>query len=284
MPPICIFFLSITFLNVGIGSFLLKKAHTLGIRPGSFMVVQAFSFLVTILTALIMRGEIVQYNSDLGFGIVTGVFGIIGSLSVLISLKKGELGVNIAIVRLSFIPTVIGAFCFLGEAITARKILILFLGILSIILFLDHYQKNNPRALSSVIYAFIACLSFGVYDLFYKIASLKNLDPLAFIFIQTFTANILINIYVIFYEKYDINKTTLVIAPVCGILFAAGCIAFFKALSYSDISLISPVLQMNFILSYILGVVLLKESVTGRKIIGIACVIIAIIMLSFWKF
>ncbi|MCU0822756.1 MAG: EamA family transporter, partial [Spirochaetes bacterium] len=112
---------------------------------------------------------------------------------------------------------------------------------------------------------------------------LKNIDPLAFIFIQTFTANVLINIYVILFEKYDINKTTMVIAPICGILFSAGCIAFLKALSYADISLISPVLQMNFILTYILGLVFLKESITGRKILGIACVIIAITMLSFWK-
>ncbi len=283
MPPLCIFYLSITFLNVGIGSFFLKKAHTYGIRPGSFMSIQALSFMLTILAALVFRGEAIKYSSDFGVGVVTGVFGIIGSLSVLISLKRGELGVNIAIARLSFIPTVLGAFCFLNETVTARKLLILLLGIISVILFLDHYQKNNPRAISSLTYAFIACLSFGVYDLFYKIASIKNMDPLAFIFIQTFTANVLINIYVIFYEKYDINKTILIIAPACGILFATGCISFLKALSYADISLISPVLQMNFILSYILGVIFLKESVTARKILGIACVIIAITMLSFWK-
>lgn len=280
MPLTSILYLSITFFNVGIGSFLYKKAQTLGIRSGSFMVVQAFSFLFVVTIALLIRGEPFAYTPGYRFGVLTGLFGIIGAVAVLMSLKKGELGINTALVRLSFIPTVLGAFIFLNEEFTSRKLAILILGLLSIFLFADHYRRHNPIALSSLIPAGIACISFGIFDLIYKAAVLEKVDPLYFVFIQSFTANIIIHAYVLFYEKYKINRHILIIGPVCGVLFATACLSFLKALEYVDISLVSPILQMNFIVSYLLGIIFLGESVTRRKLIGIGCVVVAVLLLS----
>ncbi len=280
IPLQSLLYLIIPFITVALGSFLYKKAQMLGIKPGSFMVVQAFSFFLTIITAILWRGKSIQFNPDQGFGILAGFFGITGALASLISLKKGELGINIVIVRLSFIPTVLGGIFLLNEIFTMRKALIIVLGIISIFLFIDHYRRHNPIAISSLIPAGIACLAFGCFDLIYKTASLRNVDPLMFIFFQTLTGNILINIYVLIFEKHTFNKTILIIAPVCGFLFASASLAFLKALSYVDVSLVSPVLQMNFVLSYIMGVIFLNESITKRKIFGIGCVIICIILLS----
>jgi uncharacterized membrane protein len=53
-----------------------------------------------------------------------------------------------------------------------------------------------------------------------------------------------------------------------------------KALEEVDVSLISPFIQMNFVLSYLLGVVFLGESVTRRKLLGITIVVLCVLLLS----
>ena len=47
-----------------------------------------------------------------------------------------------------------------------------------------------------------------------------------------------------------------------------------------DVSLVSPFVQMNFILTYLLAVIFFKESITMRKIIGISMVALSILLLS----
>jgi drug/metabolite transporter (DMT)-like permease len=53
-----------------------------------------------------------------------------------------------------------------------------------------------------------------------------------------------------------------------------------RALREVDVSLLSPFIQMNFILSYLLGVLFLGESVTRRKLLGIAIVALCVLLLS----
>jgi drug/metabolite transporter (DMT)-like permease len=106
-------------------------------------------------------------------------------------------------------------------------------------------------------------------------------NPLTFLVVQSATAHILINLYVAFHEGYELNGTVFRIAPPCGILFASACLAMLKALEEVDVSLISPFIQMNFILSYLLGVVFLGESVTKRKLLGIT--IVALCVLLLWE-
>jgi uncharacterized membrane protein len=77
-----------------------------------------------------------------------------------------------------------------------------------------------------------------------------------------------------------LNRTVFRIAPVCGILFASACLSMLKALEEVDVSLISPFIQMNFMLSYLLGVIFLGESVTKRKLMGITMVALCVLLLS----
>jgi transporter family protein len=193
---------------------------------------------------------------------------------------RGELGTNISVVRLSFVPTTLGAVLLLGEPLTLRKVLLFFSALFAVLLFVDHYRREDRRALGSLVPALTACMAFGVFDLIYKIASIHGVNPLTFLVLQSATGNILINLYVILYEKYRINGVILKIAPVCGVLFATACLAWLHALREVDISLVVPLIQMNFILAYILGVIFLRESVSARKLLGIGLVALSILLLS----
>jgi len=271
---------AVVFVCVAVGSFLYKRAQMLGVRSGSFMVVQSFFVFCTVLAASLVRYGGVSSSPYPWLGLVAGALGMTGAFSVLQSMKQGELGTNIAVVRLSFVPTAIGAFLFLGEPFTVRKGLLLLLAGLAVSLFFDHYRRENRVAVKSLVPALTACMAFGIFDIVYKIASTHGVNPLTFLIVQSATAHILINLYVALHEKYQLNRAVLQIAPLCGILFGAACLSMLKALEQVDVSLISPLIQMNFILSYLLGVVFLGESVTKRKLLGITIVAVCVLLLS----
>ena len=274
------FYSAIVFVCVAVGSFLYKRARMQGARPGSFMVVQAGCFLGVVLLAGFISGEWRFDNPYLGLGLLCGCLGMTGAFSTLRSMGRGELGPNISVVRLSFVPTTIGAILFLGEPLSLRKVALFAFAGLAVFLFVDHYRRENRSALTSLVPALTACFAFGFFDLVYKIAAMKGVSPLAFVLVQTATGNVLINLYVIFREKYQINRVILRIAPLCGILFASACLAWFHALRQVDVSLIAPFIQMNFVFTYILGVLFLRESVTARKLMGITLVVLSILLLS----
>ncbi len=271
---------AVVFINVAVGSFIYKRAQNLGIRPGSFMVVQTFCFFwVVALTALI-SGKCHFDSPYLGLAVLAGTLGITGAFSSLRSMYKGELGTNIAVTRLSFVPTALGGILFLHESFSLQKGLLFLVAVLAVFLFFDHYRKTNRSALSSLVPALTACMAFGAFDLVYKYASLHQVNPLAFLMIQSATAHIWINLYVIFFEKYAINKTILKTAPFAGFLFSSACLAWLYTLREVEVSLIAPLVQMNFILTYLLGVIFFKESITRRKLLGIAMVVLAVLLLS----
>ena len=276
------FYSAIVFVCVAVGSFLYKRAQMLGVRSGSFMVVQSFCFFCTVVAASLLRYGGVSSTPYPWLGVVAGALGMTGAFSVLQSMRQGELGTNIAVVRLSFIPTAIGAFLFLGEPFTLQKGVLLLLAGLAVSLFFDHYRRENRLALKSLFPAITACMAFGIFDIVYKIASTHGVNPLTFLIVQSGTAHVLINLYVALHEKYALNRAVFRFAPVCGILFGSACLSMLKALEEVDVSLISPFIQMNFILSYLMGVVFLGESVTKRKLIGIGLVALCVLLLKFW--
>lgn len=244
------------------------------------MVVQSFCFFCTVLTASLLRYGGVSASPYPWLGLLAGALGMAGAFSVLQSMKEGELGTNIAVVRLSFVPTVIGAFLFLGEPLTLQKVLLFLLAGLAVYLFFDHYRRENRRALRSLVPAVTACMAFGMFDVVYKFGASRGVSPLTFLIVQSATAHILINLYVALHEKYELNRAVFRFAPMCGILFASACLSMLKALEEVDVSLISPFVQTNFILSYLLGVVFLGESVTRRKLLGITIVALCVLFLS----
>jgi uncharacterized membrane protein len=123
-------------------------------------------------------------------------------------------------------------------------------------------------------------MAFGIFDVVYKFGASQGVNPLTFLIVQSGTAHVLINLYVALHEKYALNRAVFRFAPVCGILFASACLSMLKALEEVDVSLISPFIQTNFILSYLLGVVFLGESVTRRKLLGISLVALCALLLS----
>ena len=63
-------------------------------------------------------------------------------------------------------------------------------------------------------------------------------------------------------------------------LYGCGALLMIIALRYGDLFQLHPLLSAGYILSVILGVAVLHEPVTGRKIIGIAVIIAGLILIN----
>ncbi len=167
---------AVVFVNVALGSFIYKRAQEMGIRPGSFMVVQTFCFFSTVALAGVVTGSLNFSNPYLGLGVLAGMLGITGAFSSLRSMYRGELGTNIAVTRLSFVPTALGGIILFQESFTLRKALLMGFAAMAVFLFFDHYRKENRRALGSLGPALIACFAFGLFDLVTLILSPRKFE------------------------------------------------------------------------------------------------------------
>jgi transporter family protein len=65
-----------------------------------------------------------------------------------------------------------------------------------------------------------------------------------------------------------------------GVFLFVGILAYYRALSLGPVSVVSPIFGMFLVLSSIIGIVLLNESLTARKALGIGLGIVAVYLVS----
>lgn len=64
------------------------------------------------------------------------------------------------------------------------------------------------------------------------------------------------------------------------VLYGAGAILMIIAYRYGELSVLQPMLSMNYVLSVILGVLVLQETVTVTKAIGICIITLGVILIG----
>ena len=63
-------------------------------------------------------------------------------------------------------------------------------------------------------------------------------------------------------------------------LYGAGAVLMIVAYRYGELSVLQPMLSMNYVLSVILGVLVLQETVTVTKAVGISIITLGVIMIG----
>ncbi|WP_248896535.1 EamA family transporter [Haloplanus halobius] len=67
---------------------------------------------------------------------------------------------------------------------------------------------------------------------------------------------------------------------VAGVFLAVGILAYYHALSLGPVSAVVPIFGTFLVVSSAIGVVFLNESITARKVAGIACAVLGIYLVS----
>ncbi len=77
-----------------------------------------------------------------------------------------------------------------------------------------------------------------------------------------------------------LGSSRLPYAVAAGIFLAIGIIAYYRALALGPVSVVTPVFGLFLITSSILGIALLGETVTMRKLLGIALAVVAVYLVT----
>lgn len=78
--------------------------------------------------------------------------------------------------------------------------------------------------------------------------------------------------------KISTNEGILVL--ICGFAFyAIGALVMIIAYRYGRLSVLQPMLSMNYVLSIILGALILHETITIKKCIGVLIIMMGVVMI-----
>lgn len=67
---------------------------------------------------------------------------------------------------------------------------------------------------------------------------------------------------------------------VAGICLTVGILAYYRALALGPVSVVSPIFGMFLVLSSVIGIAFLNESLTARKALGIGLGLVAVYLVS----
>jgi transporter family protein len=287
-------------LCLGLSDFLNKRAMSSGVKRTQFLLVQSFFFTITTLALLPLVGGL-EWSPELLYAIACGVITFFSYLFVLKALETGEASTVVPIYRMSFGVTVVLAIVIIGEDITPRKVLGFALIIVALLVLTaikerraekqtHHSHEGMPVGIDSplkasvalaAMFATIAMVTIGTKGLLYKVGVSEGAPPATFALVQSLTFLPIAIVYTYYADRtLSIDRLTWSHAPFNGVLTALASILLLMALVGGDASTAVPISQLSFVVAAVLALMVFKELLSLRKIVGILAAIAAVVVLS----
>ena len=130
-----------------------------------------------------------------------------------------------------------------------------------------------------LILALVSMVGFGMTAFIYKLAS-KSLDGFSITF---FT--LLVNVFVVgviwfFWPNKQISWDGIKFTTIAGIIAGISSLAYVLSIKMGSLSISTTIRALFFVVTVLLAVFFLQESITITKVIGIGLAIVSIILLS----
>jgi uncharacterized membrane protein len=271
-------------LLYGLADFVYKRAATAGAQPHRFLMVQTWFFSSLALAYGLATGTLV-FGPGAAWGAAAGVLVVVGYYNFAWSLRHGSVSTNATIFRLSFAVTAALAVLILGEPLTAAKLAGLALALLAVWLMLaapgSATRPAEPGSRASLARVLLATLAVGVASFTYKLGLRAGAAPIALVVAQGAVA---VTLATGFAARIDgsvrPSRAALAHAPVAAVLLVVAFVFLAKGLQGGEASVIVPIAQMGFVVTALLGFVLLREPFTARKGAGLAAAVAALASLA----
>jgi transporter family protein len=134
-------------------------------------------------------------------------------------------------------------------------------------------------------WALLALFSYSAVAPLVRVATTG--DPKIPSFVAALVTNVIlivITVGVVLYEGQPVLSTLgNPRAPylyVAGVFLAVGILAYYRALSLGPVSVVVPIFGTFLVISSVVGVVVLEESLTLRRAAGIGCAALAVYLVS----
>lgn len=254
----------------GLGDFVFKRAADAGVKTHHFIMVQAWFFSSSVFVYSLLTGKLLLGWPAL-WGSAAGAFMLIGYTNFSRSLSGGAVSINAPIFRLNFIITAVLAIAFLGEALTLEKIAALILALAAAWLLLGggngKSAKVDRRSLAQVT---IATFALGIGNIMHKIGLDQGVLPETLVTAQAAVVASFATL-----SSYLIDRRIAPEAvvwrysPLAALALVTAFVFLLRGLAQGEASVLVPIAQMGFIVTAGLGMVMLREPFTIRKMIGL---------------
>jgi drug/metabolite transporter (DMT)-like permease len=270
-------------LLYGIADFVYKRGAAAGAPPHQFLMVQTWFFTSLAFLYGFVSGTL-AFGAGTLWGAAAGVLVVVGYYNFAWSLRHGSVSTNATIFRLSFAVTVALAVLLLGETLTPAKLAGLALALVAVWLLLaapDSAARADSERRASLARVLVATLAVGVASFTYKLGLRAGAAPVSLVAAQGAVA---VALATAFAARLDggvrPTRAALTHAPVAAVLLVTAFILLAKGLQTGEVSVIVPIAQMGFVVTALLGFVLLREPFTPRKGAGLAAAVAALASLA----
>lgn len=274
-----VFLALLSMVGVGISDVLYKRARMKGATPSAFLALQAVLFNATNMSYASITGSLDTSLNTIIFGAIAATLVYSSLLLYLRSLSGGELSINAPLFRINFVFTAALGVLFLGESLTPTKLVGLGLAVLAIFSFSGISRRRGIEVIA-FIELIIAMLLFGSFGYVYRLALLNGSDPVGIIVFQGFffISYAFINAWL--RGELRFRRAETIHAPICGFLLSSSFLMLLYSISIGEISISVPIMNLSFILSSILGIVIWRESMSLIKGGGLVSSIISVLVLA----
>ena len=277
-----IFFALLCLISAAVNDLVFKLYARKSRSKGYFATLVGVFWLLVTVWLPVAPGT--SWGMSILWGGISGFFSITANLLLLEAMERLGGGLCATIYRLNMVPAVVGAAVLLHETLTASEWCGIALAVGAVLSFLPpRGGKQSNFAMGGFLMVLAAAFLRAAMGLSYKFGLLNGADANMIVMVNSFFWIVGGLIYAYLREKHPSIREQphlLRYGAGAGFMTAAICLTMAAALKYGEASVVLPIAQMSFLLTFICSAWFLHEKMRRTTIIGLACGIGAVLLLS----
>jgi transporter family protein len=133
---------------------------------------------------------------------------------------------------------------------------------------------------SAVLFALVAMLAWGVWAVLADAATQSVSPTLAVVVSYGASTVLAVGYLVVDSGSVEFDQTGIALALLSGVFGGIGVIGFYAGLQRGGTGVVTTVSALYFVVAAVLGVVFLEEPLALRDVAGVACAVVAVVLLS----
>ena len=265
----------------GLADWVYKRAAASGVPAHLFLPLQAFFFAPGIFLYGLATGTL-AFGKAFAWGMTAGVLVFIALYNFARSLASGAVSTIAPVFRLSFAITAALAVWLLDEPLTRWKVAGLVAALAAVWLLLVGGPAAATRAsTASILRVVVATAAMGLVSLVYKLGALAGGSPATVLSGQASVFLPLATGFTVARDRgFSPPSGAWRFGATTAALLLVGLVMLLAGLARGEASVLVPVAQLSFVVTSVLGLVYLRETLTLRKGLGLACAVAALVCLA----
>ncbi|MFB6255030.1 MAG: EamA family transporter [Halobacteriaceae archaeon] len=137
----------------------------------------------------------------------------------------------------------------------------------------------SPLTESGADLGLAAAVAWGIWALFVRLAEQTVSPELVVIISYSTGALIALGYFLLFSAQVSVTTVGVGFAVAAGVASGIGSLLYYIALKVGDVGVVSTLTGLYFVVATVLGIVILNEGVTARKVGGIVMAMVAVVLL-----